>query len=105
MESNGDGSSPQDAAWSKAICVRRTSFVNVGFSFSSLVWKSRNAVIQGETKEDAVAKNNEEQALTPQELEEQNGEELPDREVMSLINPGVDGTPTVGFEPLPPEVD
>jgi hypothetical protein len=90
----------------RPICVRRSSFVNVGFSFSGLVWKNRNPVIQGETKEDTVAKKNEsDQALTPQELEEQNGEELPDREVMSLVNPGVDGTPTVGFEPLPPEVD
>ena len=90
----------------RPIWVRRTSFVDVGSSFSGLVWKNRNPVIQGETKEDTVAKKNEsDQALTPQELEEQNGEELPDREVMSLINPGVDGTPTVGFEPLPPEVD
>ena len=44
--------------------------------------------------------------LTPEELEQQNGEELPDREAMSLINPGVDGIATVApFEPLPPEVD
>jgi hypothetical protein len=50
-------------------------------------------------------KNEEQQGLTPEELEQQNGEKLPDREVMSLINPGIDGTPTVGFEPLPPEVD
>jgi hypothetical protein len=63
-------------------------------------------VIQRETKEDTVAKKNDEQALTPEELEEQNGEELPDREVMSLINPGVDGIATTApFEPLPPEVD
>jgi hypothetical protein len=48
---------------------------------------------------------NDEQGLTPQELEEQNGEELPDREVMTLINPGVDGVPTPAFEPLPAEVD
>jgi hypothetical protein len=42
--------------------------------------------------------------LTREELEEQNGEELPDREVMSLINPGADGLATkVPFEPLPPE--
>jgi hypothetical protein len=44
--------------------------------------------------------------LTAEEVEEQNGEELPDREVMSLINPGVDGVATTApFEPLPPEVD
>ena len=50
-------------------------------------------------------KNEEQQGLTPEELEQQNGEKLPDREVMSLINPGIDCTPTVAFEPLPPEVD
>ena len=42
--------------------------------------------------------------LSEEELEEQNGEQLPDREVMSLINPGVDGVAsTATFEPLPPE--
>jgi hypothetical protein len=56
-------------------------------------------------REDTVAEKNEEQGLTPEELEEQNGEPLPDREAMSLINPGIDGIPTVAFEPLPPEVD
>jgi hypothetical protein len=61
-------------------------------------------VIQRETKEDNVAKKNDEQELTPEELEEQNGEELPDREVMSVINPGADGiASTAPFEPLPPE--
>jgi hypothetical protein len=45
-------------------------------------------------------------SLTKEELEEQNGEELPDREVMSLINPGADGVATTApFEPLPREVD
>ncbi len=36
------------------------------------------------------AKNQENQELSPDELERQNGEELPDREVMSTIdlNPG-----------------
>lgn len=63
-------------------------------------------MIQGETKEGTVAKQHEEQELTKEELEEQNGEELPDREVMSLINPGADGVATTApFEPLPPEVD
>jgi hypothetical protein len=53
-----------------------------------------------------VAEKNEEKGLTPEELEEQNGEQLPDREVMSLINPGIDGiASTAPFEPLPPEVD
>jgi len=51
-------------------------------------------------------KKTDEQSLTPEEVEEQNGEELPDREVMSVINPGVDGiVSTAPFEPLPPEVD
>jgi hypothetical protein len=54
-----------------------------------------------------VAKKKDEQhELTPEEVDEQNGEELPDREVMSLINPGVDGVAsTAPFEPqpLPPE--
>jgi hypothetical protein len=51
-------------------------------------------------------KTNEEQPLTPEELEAQNGEELPDREAMSLINPGIDGIgSTPPFEPLPPEAD
>ena len=38
-----------------------------------------------------------EKELTSEELEEQNGEELPDREVMSLITPppGADGIATV----------
>jgi len=53
-----------------------------------------------------VATQREPDELTKEELEEQNGEELPDREVMTVINPGVDGiaSPPV-FEPLPPEVD
>jgi hypothetical protein len=41
------------------------------------------------------------QELTPEELEEQNAERLPDREVMSLINPGADGI--ASLEPVPPE--
>ena len=41
--------------------------------------------------------------LTQEELEEQNAEELPDREAMSLINPGVDGIATIAPEPVPPE--
>ena len=49
-----------------------------------------------------MAQEHDEQALTPEELEEQNGEQLPDREVMSLINPGVDGVAsTAPLEPLP----
>lgn len=58
-------------------------------------------MIQGETKEDNVAKKKDEQELTPEELEEQNGEELPDREVMSLINPGVDGIATIAPDEPP----
>jgi hypothetical protein len=50
-----------------------------------------------------MAKKKEEE-LTPEELEKENGEELPDREVMSLINPGVDGVATTApFEPSPPD--
>jgi hypothetical protein len=49
---------------------------------------------------------NEEQPLAPEELEAQDGEELPEREAMSLINPGIDGIgSTAPFEPLPPEAD
>ena len=49
-------------------------------------------------------KTSEEQPLTPEELEAQNGEELPDREAMSVINPGIDGIGSMPpFEPLPPE--
>jgi hypothetical protein len=47
-------------------------------------------------------KQQNEEALTPEELEEQNGETLPDREVMSLINPGADGVvSTAPLEPVP----
>jgi hypothetical protein len=47
-------------------------------------------------------KKHETEELTKEELEEQNGEQLPDREVMSVINPGVDGiASTAPFEPLP----
>jgi hypothetical protein len=54
----------------------------------------------------AKKKKQHEEELTPEELEEQNGEQLPDREVMSLINPGADGVAsTAPFEPLPPETD
>jgi hypothetical protein len=53
-----------------------------------------------------VAKEkDEQQELTPEEVEEQNGEALPDREVMSVINPGADGiVSTAPFEPLPDDV-
>jgi hypothetical protein len=39
--------------------------------------------------------------LTEDELEEQNAEQLPDREVMSIINPGPDGISTIA--PVEPE--
>jgi hypothetical protein len=57
-------------------------------------------------REDAMTKKtNEEQPLTPEELEAQNGEELPDREAMSLINPGVSGIASGPFpvEGAPPD--
>ena len=48
-------------------------------------------------------KEHQHEELTQEELEKENGEELPDREVMSLINPGADGiASTAPFEPLPP---
>ena len=43
----------------------------------------------------AKDKKKEQEELTPEEIEEQDGEELPDREVMSVINPGVDGIATI----------
>jgi hypothetical protein len=49
-----------------------------------------------------VATDREPDEMTKEELEEQDGEELPDREVMSLINPGVDGIASGPFEALPP---
>lgn len=39
--------------------------------------------------------------LTEDEIEEQNAEQLPDREVMSIINPGADGIATIA--PVEPE--
>jgi hypothetical protein len=39
--------------------------------------------------------------LTEDELEKQNGEQLPDREVMSVISPGADGIATIA--PVEPE--
>ena len=39
--------------------------------------------------------------LTEDELEEQNGELLPDREVMSIINLGADGIATIA--PVEPD--
>ena len=49
-------------------------------------------------------KKKHEEELTPDELEEQNGEELPDREVMSLITPppaGADGIATIAPDEPP----
>jgi hypothetical protein len=44
-----------------------------------------------------MGKKDKNDELTPEELEEQDGEELPDREVMSLITPptGADGIATI----------
>jgi hypothetical protein len=52
-------------------------------------------------------RKHETEELTKEELEEQNGEQLPDREVMSVINPGVDGIASgpFPFEGAPPEPD
>jgi len=41
--------------------------------------------------------------LTAEELEKQNAEQLPDREAMSLINPGIDGISTIS--PVEPPVE
>lgn len=40
-----------------------------------------------------------EKELTPEELEEQNGEELPDREAMSIIGDPAGGSYTLPVEP------
>jgi hypothetical protein len=69
------------------------------------------AVFGGDPKEgrreEPVAEKKQQQPeeLTPEELEKQNGEELPDREAMSLINPGVDGIATIAPEPVPPAIE
>ena len=48
-------------------------------------------------KEEVVVAEKDEKELTKEELEEQNGEPLPDREAMSLITPptGADGIATI----------
>jgi len=58
--------------------------------------QSGDATAMGEKKKN-------EQELTEDELEEQNGEELPDREVMSLITPptGADGIATIAPDEPP----
>jgi hypothetical protein len=50
-----------------------------------------------------VAKKHEHDELTKEELEEQNGEELPDREVMSTISPptGADGIASIAPDEPP----
>ncbi len=52
----------------------------------------------------AKKKKRQEEELTPEELEEQNGEPLPDREAMSVIAPpsGADGVATIGPDPPAP---
>jgi hypothetical protein len=47
-------------------------------------------------------KQQHEDQLSEEELKEQNGEPLPDREVMSTINPGVDGIGSFQVDPVPP---
>jgi hypothetical protein len=62
------------------------------------VW-SRPLGGKGCSKEVSMTEE-EKKELSSEELEEQNADQLPDREVMSLINPGVDGIPTIApFEP------
>jgi hypothetical protein len=52
-------------------------------------------------REEATVPEKEDTELTEDELDEQNAEQLPDREVMSLINPGADGVATIA--PVEPE--
>ena len=47
-------------------------------------------------------KQQNEDQLSEEELKEQNGETLPDREVMSTINPGADGIGSFQLDPVPP---
>jgi hypothetical protein len=49
-------------------------------------------------------KHGQDEGLTPEELEEQDGEPLPDREAMSVITPpiGADGIATIAPEPPAP---
>jgi hypothetical protein len=73
--------------------------------YSDLPFRSLPGAESGEgqtqaRKGDAVAEK-EDRELTEDELDEQNAEELPDREVMTVINPGVDGIATIA--PVEPE--
>jgi hypothetical protein len=53
------------------------------------------------TKRGEIVAEKDDRELTEDELEEQNAEQLPDREVMSIINPGADGIATIA--PIEPE--
>jgi hypothetical protein len=53
------------------------------------------------TKRGETVAEKDDRELTEDELEEQNAEQLPDREVMSIINPGADGIATIA--PIEPE--
>jgi hypothetical protein len=59
-----------------------------------------------EERREVVMAEKEERELTPEEIEEQNGERLPDREAMSLITPpgGADGIATIAPDEPPAEV-
>ena len=54
-------------------------------------------------EEDPMTEKKKDEELTPEELEEQNGEQLPDREAMSLISPptGADGIATIAPDEPP----
>jgi hypothetical protein len=43
--------------------------------------------------------------LTAEELDDQDATALPDREVMSTLNPPIDPIGKIGIGPLPPEVE
>ena len=52
-------------------------------------------------KNQRMSKKKEEQQLSDEEIAEQNGEELPDREVMSVMNPAAPVHNNVILPPLP----
>jgi hypothetical protein len=49
-----------------------------------------------------MSEHEQQEELTPDELEEQNGEPLPDREAMSMIDFSPGAPPLDPIEPVPP---
>jgi hypothetical protein len=57
-------------------------------------------MVRGKAKNGRLTdKKRPDEELTPKELEEQNGEGLPEREVMSVMKPGIDGIAVAPIEP------